>query len=107
MAGWTGSSSPSRARAATGPPPILRGPGDHDIHGGSGAPDHPQPGAFAPRPAVLTIGRIEGGRAFNIIAESCTIEGTVRTQPPTRPSWRSGSAPSRPGSRGNAGRRLK
>lgn len=34
-------------------------------------------------PAVLTIGRIEGGRAFNIIAESCTIEGTVRTLSPT------------------------
>jgi amidohydrolase len=33
--------------------------------------------------AVLTIGRIEGGRAFNIIAESCTIEGTVRTLNPT------------------------
>ncbi|MDD2454277.1 MAG: amidohydrolase [Synergistales bacterium] len=33
-------------------------------------------------PAVLTIGRIEGGRAFNIIAESCTIEGTVRTLSP-------------------------
>jgi amidohydrolase len=36
-------------------------------------------------PAVLSIGRIEGGRAFNIIAESCTIEGTVRTlNPATR-----------------------
>ena len=33
-------------------------------------------------PAVLTIGRIEGGRAFNIIAENCAIEGTVRTLSP-------------------------
>ncbi len=33
--------------------------------------------------AVLTIGRIEGGRAFNIIAENCVIEGTVRTLNPT------------------------
>lgn len=34
-------------------------------------------------PAVLTIGRIDGGRAFNIIAESCSIEGTVRTLSPS------------------------
>lgn len=33
-------------------------------------------------PAVLTIGRIAGGTAFNIIAEECVIEGTVRTLSP-------------------------
>ena len=36
-------------------------------------------------PAVLTIGRIAGGRAFNIIADECVLEGTVRTlKPETR-----------------------
>ena len=35
--------------------------------------------------AVLTVGRIEGGKSFNIIPESCLIEGTVRTlNPATR-----------------------
>lgn len=32
--------------------------------------------------AVLTVGRIEGGASFNIIPESCRIEGTVRTLNP-------------------------
>ena len=35
--------------------------------------------------AVLTIGRIVGGTAFNIIADECVLEGTVRTlKPETR-----------------------
>ncbi len=31
------------------------------------------------QPAVLTVGKIEGGRRFNILAERVVMEGTVRT----------------------------
>jgi amidohydrolase len=31
---------------------------------------------------VISVGRIEGGRAFNVIAERCELEGTVRTFDP-------------------------
>ncbi len=33
-------------------------------------------------PAVITVGKIQGGRAFNIIPDECTFEGTVRTLDP-------------------------
>ncbi|MDR1375884.1 MAG: amidohydrolase [Synergistaceae bacterium] len=33
-------------------------------------------------PAVVTIGKIEGGRAQNVIAESCEMRGTVRSFDP-------------------------
>jgi amidohydrolase len=43
------------------------------------------------RPVVLTIGKIEGGRAHNIIADRVTMQGTVRSlHPETRemlPEW--------------------
>ncbi len=31
------------------------------------------------QPAVLTVGKIEGGRRFNVLAEKVVMEGTVRT----------------------------
>jgi len=34
------------------------------------------------RSAVVTVGRIEGGDAYNIIPNSCTMAGTVRTRSP-------------------------
>jgi amidohydrolase len=43
------------------------------------------------RPVVLTIGKIEGGRAHNIIADRVTMQGTVRSLHPEThadlPSW--------------------
>jgi amidohydrolase len=46
------------------------------------------------RPVVLTIGKIEGGRAHNIIADQVTMQGTVRSlHPETRamlPKWITG-----------------
>ncbi len=46
------------------------------------------------RPVVLTIGKISGGRAHNIIADRVTMQGTVRSlHPETRamlPEWISG-----------------
>jgi amidohydrolase len=33
-------------------------------------------------PAVITVGKIQGGTAFNIIPGECTLEGTVRTLNP-------------------------
>jgi amidohydrolase len=34
------------------------------------------------RSAVLTVGRIEGGDAYNIIPDSCMMAGTIRTRAP-------------------------
>jgi len=35
------------------------------------------------QPRVLTIGRIQGGTRFNIIADKVTLDGTMRTLDPT------------------------
>ncbi|MDR6225304.1 M20 metallopeptidase family protein [Desmospora profundinema] len=36
---------------------------------------------------VISVGRIQGGRAFNVIAERCELEGTVRTFDPQLRRW--------------------
>ena len=59
------------------PSPSVGGCG---LAGGSG--DHsfsrPSPVAWTPQPVVISFGKVEGGRAFNVIADQVRLLGTVR-----------------------------